>query len=305
MMLRNISRSAKPGVQSAESREQNAKHSAFCVLLSALILLLAVLVPISCGKKQEPLRIACSDDMLPVVKILGREFRANFGVPVLATRYEPGESAVAESTNFDFIVTDDLGLVDRLLEDGTISKKTDISCVMPVIVLRREDRLPVLKLADLAVIDRPLRMTIASSGGPLPTIVKSRFQQANIPLRGDEAKIQLLPFLIKEIRSDGTQQPTTPETMLQQLLVRETDMVVFWDFVAARAMANHTDSDAFVTISWPHESADTVTIPLCLDKDCTRFADCTVFIDFVKSQRGSELLQSCFLSPSDDLVGTR
>ena len=265
--------------------------------------LLVVMLPFGC-QKPEPLRIACSDDMLPVMKVLGREFRNNFGVPVLATPYEPGTLTFGESTPFDFLVTDDLDLLDLLTENGTISVATDFGCAMPVMVLRREDQLPILKLTDLVTVDRPLRMTIASTTGTLPHIVKTRFEQLGIPLHGDEANIQLLPFLIREISSDGTRNQTTPETMLQQLIDKETDIVVFWDFTAAGALAKHVDADAFVTVTWPQESSDTITIPLCLVKDCTGFSDCNVFIDFVKSQRGSELVQSCFLHPYDDFVET-
>ena len=209
------------------------------------------------------------------------------------------------SENFDFIIMDDLDLAAQMLDDGTISTLTDFSYAMPVMVLRRDDNLPILKLADLAAINRPLRLTIAASGGTLPQIVKARFEQAGIPLQGEGAKIQLQPFLIREVRSDGTQQQTTPETTLQQLRNRETDIVIFWDFVAAEVIAKQNDSDAFVTATWPQEPSDTITIPLGLVKDCTNFSVCKVFLNFVKSRRGSELLQSHFLHPCDDLVGTR
>ena len=266
------------------------------------LLLPVLLLSIGC-QKPEPLRISCSNDMLPVMTVLGREFQKHFGVPIITTTDDPNEFAAGKSISYDFVVSDDLELIESLAENGTISKMTDIGYAMPVMVLRRDDHLPVLKLADLAALDRPLRMTIASSGGTLPRIVTTRFEQAGIPLQGDEAKIQLLPFLLREIRSDGTQQQTTPDIMLQQLRGRETDIVVFWDFVAAEALAKQDDANAFVTVAWPQEASDMITIPLGLAKDCSNFTVCEVFIDFVKSRRGSELLQSCFLHPSDDLVG--
>ena len=271
-----------------------------------LLILLPIIILLSIGcQKPEPLRIACSSDMLPVVTVLGREFQKHFGVPMSVMCYEQDAFAAEDSTHFDFVITDDLDLIDLLLEQGTISTITDIGYAMPAMVLRRSDNLPVLKLADLAAVDRPLRMTIASTNGTLPQIVKARFEQTGIPLQGGEAKIRLMRFLIREIRSDGTEQQTTPETMLQQLIDQETDIVVFWDFVAAGAMAKHADSGSFVTVAWPQEPSDTITIPLGLIKDCAGFSDCKVFVDFVKSRRGSELLQSCFLHPGDDLAGTR
>jgi len=262
-----------------------------------------MLLPVGCQKKPEPLRIVCSVDMLPVVKALGREFQTHFGVPVTATPYVSDELVMGKSTCYDFVITDDVDLVALLAKNGTISAITEIGYAIPVMVLRRNDHLPVLKLADLVTLDRPVRMTIATSGGTLPRIVMARFGQAGISLQGEEAKIQLLPFLISEIRSDGTQQATTAQTMLQQLRDRETDIVVFWDFVAAGAIAKQDDSDAFVTVTWPQDASDTITIPIGLVKDCTGFCACQVFVDFVKSRRGSELLQSCFLYPGDDLVG--
>ena len=269
-------------------------------LLSFLILI--VLVP-GCGKKPEPLRIACCADWLPVVTVLGREFRQNFGVTVLATIVGPDELDTGEPFKFDFILTDDLTMVARLQENGTIIRSMDVAYVMPMPVMRRSDNLPVLKLADLAAMNRPLRMTIASPGATLPQIVRTRFEQTNISVEGDGAKIQLLPFLVKEIRSDGTQRLTTPDVTLQQLRDRETDIVVFWDFVVVATIIKQDDANDFVTVAWPTESLDTVTIPLGLTRDCTDVACCGVFMDFVKSRRGTELLQSCFLHPSDDLVG--
>ena len=268
------------------------------------ILLLTVMLLIGCRHKLEPLHIACSDAMLPVVTTLGREFHKNFGVPVLTVRCEADAFAFEKLTNYDFVITDDLCLVDLLVEKGTISAVTDFSYAQPVMVFRRSDNLPVLKFADLATVDHPLRLTIASTCETLRQIITTRFTLTNIPLQGDEANIQLLPFLVREIRSDGTEQQTTPETMLQQLHDRKTDIVVFWDFVASRAIANHADSDAFVTIAWPQEATDTMTIPLCLVKDCNEYSNCQVFVNFIKSRRGNELLQSCFLQPCDELAGT-
>ncbi|MCL2623258.1 MAG: substrate-binding domain-containing protein [Planctomycetaceae bacterium] len=268
-----------------------------------LTLLSAIVLAVGCGKEPEPLHIACSADLMPVVSELGREFKSNFGISVSATIVHSDDFTVEKPPAFDFILTDDLDLVAQLRERGTITMATNFACTMPVAVLRRSDRLPVLKLADLPAVDSPLRMTIASSGETLPRIVKARFGQIGLPFHGDGANIRLMPFLIREIRSDGTQQRTTAKEMLQQLTDQETDLAVFWDFVAADALANR--ADAFVTMTWPQESADTITIPLCLAKDCTKFSDCKVFIDFVKSRRGSELLQSCFLIPYDDIIEVR
>ena len=276
-----------------------------------LTILLPIVLVVGCGKKPEPLRIACSDDLLPVVKALGREFRQNFGIPVITTVDVPDEFASGRSSgNFDFIITDDLDTVARLQENGTILRTMDVACVMPVLVLRRDDHLPVLKLTDLATVDlatldRPLRMTVASPGATLLQMVRSRFEQADIPFEGDDAKIQWVPFLVKEMRSDGTQRLTTADVTLQQLRDGETDIVVFWDFVAAATMMKQDDANDFVTVAWPAESSDTITIPLGMVRDCTDATRCGVFMDFVKSRRGTELLNSCFLHPSDDLVGTQ
>ena len=270
------------------------------------------MLPLGCRPRPVQLRIACSADMLPVVSALGYEFRDNFGVLVAATIVDSDDFAVEDVPNFDFILTDDLDLVAQLLDNGMISRTTDFACALPTLALRRSDNLPVLKLADLTTIDRPLRMTIASPGATLPQIVAMRFEQAGIPLQGDgtnrysdQTMIQVLPFLVKEIRSDRTHRFTTPEMTLQQLADGKTDMVVFWDFAAADAIAKYDDADAFVTVTWPSESSDTITIPLGLVKDCTHLACCEAFMDFVKSRRGTELIQSCFLHSSDDLVGTR
>jgi len=268
------------------------------------ILLLVVLVA-GCGKKPEPLRIACSVDILPVVTTLGHEFRQNFGIPASATVVESNEFDIHEPFPFDFIITDDLEIIARLQENGTIIKTMDVAYAMPTLVLRRSDHLPVLKLSDLTTLDRPLRMTIASPGATLPQIARARFEQANIPIEGDEAKIQLVPFLVKEIRSDGTQRRTTADATLQQLRDGETDIVVFWDFVATAAMMKQDDPNDFVTVAWPAESSDTITVPLGMVRDCTSVVQCGAFMDFVKSRRGTELLNSCFLHPSDNLVGTR
>jgi len=264
-----------------------------------------VALMVGCGKNPEPLRIACSADMLPVVTMLGHEFRQNFGVPVSATVVESNELDIHEPLQYDLIVTDDLELIARLREKGTIVRTMDVAYAMPVLVLRRSDHLPVLKLGDLANLDRPLRMTIASPGATLPQIVRTRFTQVNIPLEGDEAKIRLLPFLVKEMRSDGTQRRTTQDMTLQQLHDGETDMVVFWDFVAAATMMKQDDANDFVMINWPSESSDTIMIPLGIVRDCTSVAHCEVFMDFVKSRRGTELLHACFLHSSDNLVGIR
>ena len=269
-----------------------------------------VVLMAGCGKEPEPLRIACSADMLPVATALGREFRNHFGVPVSATIVESHELDVNEPFPFDFILTDDLDTFAQLQKNGTIIRTMDIAYTMPTLVLRRKDHLPVLKLADLATadlaaLDRPLRMTIASSGATLPRIAVTRFAQAEIPLDGDAAKIQLLPFLVKEMRSDGTQRRTTQDMTLQQLRDGETDMVVFWDFVAAATMMKQDDANDFVTVAWPPESSDTITIPLGMVGECTSVARCEVFMDFVKSRRGTELLHSCFLHPGDDLVEIR
>ena len=269
-----------------------------------------VVLMIGCGKNPEPLRVACSADMLPVVTVLGREFRQNFGTPVSATIVESNELDIHEPFPFDFIITDDLEIVARLQEYGSIVRTVNVACTMPVLVLRRSDHLPVLKLADLATVDlaainRPLRMTIASSGATLPQIAKARFEQVNIPIEGDEAKIQLLPFLVKEMRSDGTQRLTTSDVTLQQLRDGETDIVVFWDFVAAATLMKQDDANDFVTVAWPAETSDTITIPLGIVRDCTSITQCEAFMNFVKSRRGTELLHSCFLHPGDDLIGTR
>jgi hypothetical protein len=275
-------------------------------LKTTLLLFLLLIVPVAgCRNHPEPLRIACSADMLPVVTVLGREFRQNFGVSVTATVVEPGDFDIGTMPGFDFIITDDLATVARLRENGTVSRTVDIAYVQPVLVLRRSDTLPILNLADLAVMGRPVRMTIASSGATLPQIVRTRFGQINIPFEGEEAKIQLLPFLVKEILSDGTQRQTTPDAMFQQLRDGETDIVVFWDFVAMATEMKQDDSNNFVMIAWSPEPSDTVTLQLALAEDCTDLPTCEVFMNFVKSRRGSELLQSCFLHPCDDLVGTR
>ncbi len=263
-------------------------------------------MPIGCRKNPpEPLHIACSDDMLPVAAALGEEFRQNFGVPVLATRCEPAEFTFGELTNYDLIITDDLALAERLVERGTISTTTGFAYATPAMVLRRGDHLPLLKLADLAAMKRPLRMTVASGNGTLSQIVKARLSQLNVPIQGEAAKIQLLPYLVEEIRSDGAKQRTTPDIMLQQLRDKETDIVVFWDFIAAGTIAKPENSDDFVTVAWPPEADDTITIPLCMVKDCSEFSGCRVFIDFVKSNRGCELLKSRSLVPSDDLIEAR
>ena len=280
------------------------------LLIFLMPVVLLVVLPAGCGKKPEPLRIACSADMLPVVTALGREFRNHFGVPVSATIVESNALDVDEPFPFDFIITDDLEIIARLRENGTIIKTTDVAYTTPVLVLRRGDHLPVLKLADLATIDlaaidRPLRITIASPGATLPQIVVTRFGQADIPVEGDEAKIRLLPFLVKEMRSDGTQRRTTADMTLQQLRDGEMDIVVFWDFVAAATMMQQDDANDFVTVAWPPESSDTITIPLGMVRDCTNVTHCEVFMDFVKSRRGTELLHACFLHSSDNLVGIR
>jgi ABC-type molybdate transport system substrate-binding protein len=271
-------------------------------LLSFLLLIMLI---IGCRKNSEPLRIACSADMLPVVTELGREFRKNFGVPVMTTVVGPSDFDFDTIPGFDFIITDDLATIARLRENGKVIRTIDIAYTLPILVLRRGDNLPVLKLADLAIIDRSVRMTIASSGATLPQIVRTRFEKSNISFEGGEAKIQLLPFLVKEILSDGTQRLTTPDVMLQQLRDGETDIVVFWDFVAMSTEMKQDDSNHFVTVAWPPEPSDTITLQLALVKDCTDLPTCEVFMNFVKSRRGYELLQSCFLHPCDDLVGTR
>ena len=264
-----------------------------------------VILMVGCGKKPEPLRIACSADMVPVVTMLGREFRQNFGIPVSATVVESNELDITQPFPFDLIITDDLEVIARLREKGTIVRTMDVAYAMPVLVLRRSDHLPVLKLTDLATLDRSLRMTIASPGATLPQIARARFEKTNILIEGDEAKIQLQPFLVKEMRSDGTQRWTTADATLQQMRDGETDIVIFWDFVAAAAIMKQNDANDFVTVAWPPESSDTITIPLGMVRDCTHVASCEVFMDFVKSRRGTELLNSCFLHPSDDLIGTR
>ena len=270
-----------------------------------LTLLISVVLVASCGKKPEPLRIACSADMEPVVTTLGREFRQNFGVPLSATIIESNEFDITKPFPFDFIITDDLEIIVRLQENGTTIRTMNVAYAMPVLVLRRNDHLPVLKLADLATLDRPLRVTIASPGTTLPQIARTRFEQTNISIEGDEAKIRLVPYLVKEMRSDGTQRLTTADVTLQQLRDGETDIVVFWDFVATAAIMKQGDANDFVTVTWPSELSDTITIPLGMVRDCTSVTHCGAFMDFVKSRRGTELLNSCFLHPSDDLVGTR
>ena len=277
-------------------------------LLSFLILIVLV---VGCKKEPEPLRIACSPDLLPVVAELGREFRNHFGVPVTATAVVPGDLDFPEPFPYDLIFIDDLEIVARFLDNGTIIRTTDVANTLPILVHRRHDNLPVLKLADLAAAidhaasERPLRLTIASSGATLPQIAETRFKQVGILLDGDEAIIRLLPYLIKEIRSDGTQRLTTADVTLQQLRDDETDFVVFWDFVAAATIMKQDDANDFVTIAWPPESSDTITIPLGMVRNCVNVARCTVFMDFVKSRRGTELLNSCFLHPDDDLVGSQ
>ena len=268
-------------------------------LIVLLILLCVSLV--SCRKTPQPLRVACNNDFVPVVTLLGREYQKSFGVPVLPVPCDANSFSTSDSVGCDFLLTVDLTLIERLLKDGTINTTTGFAYATPVMVFRKEDNLPFLALTDLATLDRSLRMTIASDNDTLPQIVKTSFERNNIPLQGDNAKIELQPFLLEEILSDGTRIRTSADIMLQQLRDKETDIVVLWDFAVAEAVNRQTD-DTFVIVEWPKNGQDTITIPICLLQDCTGFSECKVFLNFIKSNRGRELLSSCFLTSCDERV---
>ena len=271
--------------------------------IGILILIFAGLSLSGCGKKTPvPLRIACHDDIMPVVTLLGREYEKRFGLVVQPVHYDTDNFTVSPPVHFDLLITDDLKLVKRLESDGTINTMTGFGCATPAMVFRQEDHLAISGLDDLATLDRPVRMTVASEHATLSQIVKAELARNNVSWQGEDAKITMMPFLLEEIHSDGTRHRTTPETMLQQLRGKETDIVVFWDFVAAEAVEQAENGDSFVVVKWPPNAKDTITIPLCLLQDCTEFAGCKVFLDFVQSSRGRELLTSRSLSPSNNLI---
>lgn len=269
-----------------------------------LLLILCCVSLFGCRKSPPPpLRVACHDDLMPVMTLLGREYRDKFGLAVEPLHYHADDFTSAEPINYDFLVTDDLALVKRLQDDGIINVTVGFAHATPVMVFRDEDKLAISSLEDLAKLDRSLRMTIASDGATLSQIVKAGFERNKIPLQGEEgAKIRQLPFSPEKIESDGTRGRTTPDDMLQRLRKKETDVVVFWDFVATETLDRREDAESFVVVKWPQNERDTITISLCLLSDCTEFSGCKVFVDFIKSNRGNELLSSCFLSPSDELV---
>ena len=267
-----------------------------------VVLLTLLCVPlVSCRKTPQPLRVACNNDLVPVVTLLGREYQKSFGVPVLPVLCDTDSFSTTDSVGCDFLLTVDLTLIERLLNDGTINTTTGFAYATPALVFRNEDNLPILTLPDFATLDRPLRMTIVSDNDTLSQIVKASFERNNIPLQGENAKIELQPFLLEEILSDGTRTRTSADTMLQQLRDKETDIVVLWDFAIAEAVSRQTD-DAFVIVEWPKNGQDTITIPICLLQDCSKFSECKAFVNFVKSHRGHELLSSCFLTSCDERV---
>ena len=268
--------------------------------LTVLLILLCVSLG-SCRKNPRPLRVACHNDLVPVVTLLGREYQKSFGVSILPVPCDADSFSTTDSTNCDFLLTVDCTLVGRLLNDGTINTTTGFAYATPAMVFRQDDNLPILALTDLATLDRPLRMTIASDNDTLSQIVKASFERNNISLQGENAKITLQPFLLEEMLSDGTRIRTSADTMLQQLRDKETDVVVLWDFAVAEASSRQSD-DAFVIVEWPKNEQNTITIPICLLQDCTGFFECKAFINFVKSNRGSELLSSCFLTSCDERV---
>lgn len=263
-----------------------------------ILLSICVLAPGCRRKPATPLRIACHADLMPVVTLLGEEYRKDFGLPMLLTPYDEDGFPAEDSVNFDFLITDDLSLVERLRNDGTVSSTACFGYATPAMVFRRDDNLMISDFEDLAAVEQTLRMTVASDHGTLLQIVKAAFERNDIPLQGEDAKFQLQPFLTEEILSDGTRIRTTADTLLQQLRDNETDIVVVWDFAALEAVKGQPAGE-FAVFEWPKDGRDTITIPVCLLQNCGEFSDCKVFIDFVNSKRGNELLRSCSLTPCD------
>lgn len=271
-----------------------------------LFLVLSCVLLTSCRKSRPaPLRIACDDEMLPVATALGSEFQKAFGVEVKPTGFSAEQLATTELTQYDFMMTDDHNLVKHLIDFGTISSTTAFAETSPALVMRKSDGLSVLKVDDLfAPRERSLRLTIATKNATLHAIVASKLPIADpAPNDTNEPRIVLVPFIVGEISSDGSRQRTTPASMLQQLRDKETDVIVCWDFTAAEAVSKQPNTDDFVVVNWAKETDNTIAIPLCLIKDCRGYAGCKTFVDFVKSSRGREILQSNFLTPANDLVG--
>ena len=270
-----------------------------------VVLMLLCTVFSGCRKTPpEPLRIACDDEMIPVLTALGREFRDNFGVNVTPVPFSEDQLLLQELTQFDFVITDNLSLVDRLLETGKISTTTAFAETAPVLIVRKSDKFPVLKIDDMKNLQgRPLRLTLATNNTTLHRIVMSKLEQFDLSPQSEGSQTVLVPFVVGEISSDGTQRRTTPTSMLQQLRDGETDVIACWDFVAGEALFNQPDADDFVVIDWPKDTDSTIAIPLCLIKDCKEYTRCGTFVDFVKSNRGQEILFSRFLAPADDLIG--
>jgi ABC-type molybdate transport system, periplasmic component len=242
--------------------------------------------------------------MLPVATALGREFRDAFGVPVIPDACSPEQLTIDELTQYDFMMTDDRKLIEKLTELGVISATTAFANTTPALIMRKSDNLAILKVDDLAVPrEQPLRLTLATRNTTLYDVVMPKLKQLGLSSEKD-TPLLLIPYFAEEISSDGTRQHTTPASMLQQLRDKETDIIVSWDFVAAEALSKQKDADDFVVVNWPKETGNTIMIPLCLTKDCREYTNCRVFVNFVKSNHGREILRSRFITPADELIGT-
>ncbi|MDR1491626.1 MAG: hypothetical protein LBT05_02725 [Planctomycetaceae bacterium] len=261
----------------------------------------------SCGKKQPySLKIMCDEKFHTIINQLEKGFHEGFGVPITLLPFDANLVQKDVFTSYDLLLTDDSALTKRLCDNGILVETIDFCYATPILVLRNNERLSIKNIADLAVhSEKPLRLAVASEHSTLSELVRSGLEKNQVKTQGENVHVQFVSQNEQQNSDNRAKDKNEKQIksqnlvfLLQQLKDNEIDMIACWDFDWSQKLKNSeftkSSAESFWAIQFSHEPNITVPILLGITKDCTDYAICRAFFDFIKSNIGREIYKNNF-----------
>ncbi|MDR1384113.1 MAG: substrate-binding domain-containing protein [Planctomycetaceae bacterium] len=233
------------------------------------------------------MKIVCDEKFYAIVDQLKNGFHEGFGIPVVLLPFDEHLVQKEQVACYDLLLIDNPALMKHLCDNGVIVETMDFCYATPVLVVRKDVPFSVTNITDfVANSEKNLRLAVASEHLTLSELVRNGLEKNQVKTQGKNVQFQFQNK--KQTKSQNL------TSLLQQLKNNEIDIVACWDFDLSQILRNSEYTKSFQTIQFPPELDNTVPILIGIAKDCTDYAVCCVFLDFIKSNIGQEIYKNNF-----------